>query len=312
MKVLPSLIILIVFISLVSPVFSQEISYDFTIILSGTTAHETIQIELNNTGDHTIEEFSYELPTGANDILVYDSIGNLTLDVSESNPLIIRSDFRSPIEPGSSGVVNIQFTSSELVSTLGDEFIFSALFSPPQFNTEKFQLKVILPKGMGLSTPISSGAQTDIAPIPDDVISDGTTTSFLWKVEPDGEFAVFIRYKPLISQEVPQSPEEQFISLNYLIPILLILIFIGVLIFYILKLRTRSVKDRTEFMDDDKRIIIELVRENEGIVQKRLVDQTGFSKAKISNIVSELKRRNILRVERIGRRNKLFLTEEFK
>ncbi len=65
-------------------------------------------------------------------------------------------------------------------------------------------------------------------------------------------------------------------------------------------------------MKDDERIIIDLVQENDGIVQMRLCDHTGFSKAKVSKIVSEMEKRKIVRVERVGRRNKLFLSEEFK
>jgi uncharacterized membrane protein len=294
-----TLLLLVLF--LVSQVAAQELYYDITIVLSESDAHETVQIGYNNTMDVPFEGISYELPGDAKNIKVRDAQGGLMAEISYGAETTIRSNFRNPIQPGDYETITMEFDTEELVSFSGGEYIFSAIFSPPVDHTNRFLLKIELPKGMGLVHPISSAAQTDIAPLPDKTVSDGTRTIFEWDVRPQGEFAVFVRYKAFSTR----FDINKFILLAFAVLALLLVVY------YLSRKRPRK-KEPTGFMKEDEKVIIGLVKENEGVVQKRLVEHTGFSKAKISKIVSDLKKRKILRVEKIGRRNKLFLTEEFK
>lgn len=309
-----SFILLLSLLMLLSQVAAQEISYDITISLSEDSAHEILKITVNNTGELPLEDFSYELPGDAIDIKVYDAFGDLSPEIVYGANVVINSDFRAPVQPGKKEVITIEFDTAELISFNGREYIFSALFSPPARYTKRFLLRLELPRGMGLPNPISSGARTDIAPLPDETISDGTTTAFVWDVAPGEDFAAFVRYMPLISVSTsPPStppPSTSVRSVGYpLIVFVLLAVLLGA---YYFKRKKEAVKEKTEFMKDDEKTVIELIKGNEGIVQKRLVESTGFSKAKISKIVSELEKRKIVRVEKVGRRNKLFLTEEFK
>ncbi len=312
-------LIALLFTALLYPAAGQEISYEINITLSENRAHEAVKITLNNTGNTPFEEFSYELPADSTGIKVYDSLGNLSLDIVTGDATLITSNFRNPLQPGAEESLTIEFDTFELVSFMEGEYIFSALFSPPG-GSSRLGLRIAFPRGMGLPNPVSSGARTDIAPLPHQTISDGTTTTFVWNVESVDGLAVFIRYSPLIQStttipttvtttllHTPQKEDSKIYWL--LVSVLLAIILIG---YYRFRRGREGLEHKTEFMKDDERIIIDLVRENDGIVQKRLGDHTGFSKAKVSKIISELEKRKIVRVERVGRRNKLFLSEEFK
>ncbi|AIJ05321.1 transcriptional regulator, MarR family [Methanocaldococcus bathoardescens] len=66
------------------------------------------------------------------------------------------------------------------------------------------------------------------------------------------------------------------------------------------------------FLTEDEKIIIDLIKKHGHITQKEIVEITGMSKPKVSRIISELEDRKIIRKEKIGRINKLALTEESK
>ena len=297
--------IFFIFLVLLIPfqVSAQEISYDITIELSQDKAHEAVRITVNNTGTVPFEDFSYRLPGDASDIRVFDAAGELSPEISVGEEILISARFRTPIQPDEEKLITIEFDTAELLSANGDSFIFSALFSPPPALTRNFLLKIELPKGMGLAHPVSSAAQTDIAPLPDKTVSDGTKTIFEWDVKDRGEFAVFIRFEKF------SPPDYSSVLLDYAFLFILAIVLVG-LSFFISRKRPR--KEAEGFMKEDEQVLIDLIRENDGIVQKRLADYTDFSKAKVSKIVSDLEKRRIVRVEKSGRRNKLFLTEEFK
>ncbi|WP_157198823.1 helix-turn-helix transcriptional regulator [Methanocaldococcus infernus] len=67
-----------------------------------------------------------------------------------------------------------------------------------------------------------------------------------------------------------------------------------------------------DFLTEDERKIVEIIKEHGHITQKELIEITGMSKPKVSRIVSELQDRGIIIKEKIGRINKLTLSDEIK
>lgn len=294
---------------LITPVSAQKASFKISIDLGIEKVHETIDLSLQNTGADPLRDFSYALPLDAQNIIVKDDEGPLLYEEFKADEILLGVSLRRPLSPGDETRVFIDFDTSELVSRTGEDNIFSARFAPPK-EFEDYVILITLPKGMGLSNPISEGTRTDIVPLPDDTLSDGQRTTFRWVV-PSGEsdFAVFLRYSSFPS-EVENVGSQGY---NVLISTIPLIIFI-VLMFIIYRTVKKPKKEKKtlDFMKDDERIIIGLIRAEEGIVQRRIVDKTGFSKSKVSGIVKSLENRGILRVEKIGRRNKLYLLEEFK
>ncbi|ENN96608.1 transcriptional regulator, MarR family protein [Methanocaldococcus villosus KIN24-T80] len=64
------------------------------------------------------------------------------------------------------------------------------------------------------------------------------------------------------------------------------------------------------FLTDDEKKIIKLIKEHKYITQKDIVSLTRMSKSKVSRIVSELEERGIVKKEKVGRINMLTLTDE--
>lgn len=305
------LVVLSLLLSLMwSPVYGQKLDYEISIVLSEDFAHETIGISIDNTGDIPLEELVLELPQDAYNVKVYNDRAEIENSLVYDDRTFINARLDEPLNPGFSESLIIEFDTAEYISYNGFEYIFSAFFSPPISHTESFVLKITLPKGMGLLHPLSSATQTDIAPLPDSVVSDGASTMFIWDEKVQADFAVLIRYVPFLSEA---DDNGKTISRYYGVLFILIVL---LLVIGLILIRGNSKKslgsDKTSFMKDDEKRIIGLVRNEEGVVQKRLVDKTGFSKAKISKIVSDLESRDIIRVEYVGRRKKLYLTDEFK
>jgi len=86
---------------------------------------------------------------------------------------------------------------------------------------------------------------------------------------------------------------------------------------YILELMDRigdyeSHKSETlmNILTDEEKGLIELIREHGSISQKEIVDITGLTKPKVSRTISDLEQRGIVRKVKIGRINKIALSED--
>ncbi|MDK2987756.1 MAG: hypothetical protein PWQ47_894 [Methanothermococcus sp.] len=75
-------------------------------------------------------------------------------------------------------------------------------------------------------------------------------------------------------------------------------------------------KNRSEtlmnILTDEEKMIIGLIKEHGDITQKDLVEITGMTKPKISRMVSDLEQRGIIRKVKIGRINKIVISDDFK
>ncbi|MBA2862264.1 winged helix-turn-helix transcriptional regulator [Methanococcus maripaludis] len=86
---------------------------------------------------------------------------------------------------------------------------------------------------------------------------------------------------------------------------------------YILELMGRigdyeSHKSETlmNILTDDEKGLIELIREHGSISQKEIVDITGLTKPKVSRMISDLEQRGMVRKVKIGRINKIAISED--
>lgn len=65
-------------------------------------------------------------------------------------------------------------------------------------------------------------------------------------------------------------------------------------------------------LTDDEKMVIKLIKEYGSITQKDIVDITGLTKPKISRIVSDLEGRGIIKKIKVGRINKLIISDNYK
>lgn len=99
---------------------------------------------------------------------------------------------------------------------------------------------------------------------------------------------------------------------NYIIVFLtsiVIIIMIGMAVYLRKGAKTKSMDVVTSVLNDDERGIVNILNRHEGkCFQKVLVRESGFSKAKVSRLVKNLKRRGVVGVEPVsGRENMILL-----
>jgi len=66
-----------------------------------------------------------------------------------------------------------------------------------------------------------------------------------------------------------------------------------------------------EVLDLNERKVLEILMKNNPINQKKIVELTQLSKAEVSKIISSLKQRGIVNIERRGRNNIIYLQKKF-
>ena len=80
-----------------------------------------------------------------------------------------------------------------------------------------------------------------------------------------------------------------------------------------IKVYERTLKNMLmDILTEEEKTIVNLIKEYGEITQKEIVEITGMSKPKVSRIVADLESRGIIKKVKIGRINKLALTDKFR
>jgi uncharacterized membrane protein len=203
--------------------------------------------------------------------------------------------------------VRLNYSASGLVSSEGGRnvFTYSQSFIRP---TRNYSLTVVLPRGDALvdqdniSTPV-------VSPPAGVTGSNGQRISVTWTAEPGlGESEVFQVIYESASEE-PGSPGE--FPLVAAIAVALLVAAAGFLVYR--RWREPSLEEMLDDMEQDERELLELLEDSGGeMLQKDVVAEMEYSKAKISGVVSELVDRGILKKEKEGRSNKLWISRRYR
>ncbi len=276
-------------------------SYDVSLALMEQELHEQITIRFLNTESFPLEHFSYVFDGEIRNLLVYDETGPLDSEVRKERDgrTSISSRFRKPLAPGDSYALTLEFDTSGYVTAYPDFSEFSIVLRLPR-NTDSFSMKLRLPEGALLPRPLKEPLRTsDVIPLPDNTYSDGKSVIFEWRRSDIKEFSAYVKYLP--EGGGPRNYGKILLAILALAALLLA--------FYLWKKRA---VEKIEYLKEDEQLIIRSIMNEDGIDQKKIQQLTNFSKAKVSKIISDLDSRNIVRKEKFGRRNKLYLTKEFK
>jgi len=65
-------------------------------------------------------------------------------------------------------------------------------------------------------------------------------------------------------------------------------------------------------LTEDESLIVDMIKENDGITQDSLRFKTGFSKSKVSYLITELEKKDIIYRQELGRTYKLFIADWLK
>ena len=103
----------------------------------------------------------------------------------------------------------------------------------------------------------------------------------------------------------PIKPVESFV---YRWLFVFVLVFV-VVIFFVYRSMSRKSEIILSVLNEAERIVIDIIRkEGENKVdQRKIVTQSGFSKAKVTRIIQSLEARGVVSVKRLGRKNRVSL-----
>ncbi len=321
---------LIVLLALLPTAVALEIqSYEAVVDLAEASPQEEIHLFLINTDELSVDEFGYSFGKELANLTVVDSEGDLHFSKTlEDGKATITAFFRRPLQQGDVYAITYRFDSPEAISRREKTFILSAQY-PLFANVKNFKLTVTLPMGYGI-------AREGVSPQPLEITSDGRRIALQWSyAEPIPaelrEFKALVLFEKLLPEASapvqPVSTPQQQVEKSadnvpdFLVP-LLIAAFLISLSLNIAAMRGFSIRDflvrasnpeeKIEILKEDEQSIMKLIIEEDGIDQRDIQRVTGFSKTKVSKILSELEKRGAIVKQQIGRRNKIFLAEKVK
>ena len=173
--------------------------------------------------------------------------------------------------------------------------------------TEDYTLRVILPIGASI---ISQEDSTEPVIFPDvEPQTTGQRIYIEWNENPGlGELLNF----QILFEE--NNEPSQGVDWRIIGSLSIILLFLGGLALYIYRKRSENDYEHLqEILNEDEMLVVDQIYENDGeILQKDIVNQSEYSKAKVSGIVGTLVDKEIITKEKEGRSNKLVLTERYQ
>ena len=257
-------------------------------------------------GDLTSNAFTYITTKEVSG--VNGSIDGETINC-DVRSITLGSEIRCDTDRSVNFTVDLSYTAEDLSESRGDAKIFQ--YQHPIYRpTQSYSLEVILPEGSALMNR-NNDSQQVISPLGGETNTNGRQISVTWEQSPDlgQSLSFYVLYEELApSEEQPGLQDYREVAL-----IILGLLAVGGLAFLIRRrINDRNHEEELPELDEDEKEIIELLKDNDGeYLQKDVVEELDYSKAKISGIVSDLVEKGVIEKEKEGRSNKLVIPEKY-
>jgi len=204
--------------------------------------------------------------------------------------------------------IELRFVTLDFIRNLGDKIFFSGDFSlNREIDVVSASLK--LPPGallVGGNVTTSMLSFSNNASI---FIAEDGRTLVNWNLN-NIEEGQSLKLEALYQQVQEPMWFQILLSLRIRYVILFGAVFAFVLGFVIIRHFRKSEKLVLSVLDEYERRIVNILIKEENIKQKKLVEMTNLSKAKVSRVVKSLSERGLLDVERRGRTNLLKLKKK--
>lgn len=196
--------------------------------------------------------------------------------------------------------LELRLETADFVKTVDTKNLFSVDLSLSQPIDQAFAT-VKLPEGYALT---NTSLIPTVSPTASSIVSDGRRIIVNWN------FANLTADQPFKFQTLYEPVKSEFPWSLVSVGILSFSVLVGVALFFYR--RTKKPKDVIlSVLDDFERKVIEVITMAGGeINQRRVVQETNLSKAKVSRVVKRLQERGLLEVTRLGRTNKLKLARK--
>jgi hypothetical protein len=190
-----------------------------------------------------------------------------------------------------SGSFKIEFDSDKMVESSGGGFALKQQVGAP-LDLARMSLKVVLPDGTALAK------DTPYMPFDASNYTDGRNIFVYWSRENVVSGEVFTAQVSYV-----KFSQDQGLLIAGIFAFVA-LAAIGAMVFR----RKFSMNMVLPVLRPDEKIVMERIMQHKsGVNQKLVVQESGYSKAKVSKVLKSLEERGVLKLERIGRSNKIFL-----
>jgi uncharacterized membrane protein len=261
----------------------------FSIPVLSDSSQYTVTVEIfkNNTAHYQMNISS----TGPMSILIKGDVENIT---TSDDCKIDKETLGNRVNCNVLGSLRIEYDS------LIEGNIFKETFDIPE--VDNFILIVKLPEGMGLKYPVEDSYSPTYALVG----SDGRRPVITWQRENySGQFQATVAFESVIVAGLPLG----------LIIAALVILGAGASLFYIFYLKSKEEGIKVVYpvlKTDEKAVFDAIMKHGTGVNQKLVVKDSGYSKAKVSKVLNSLQERNLVKLERIGRSNKVHLIRNLK
>jgi len=290
---------------------------------SDDLTRESVQFTISNDEDQVLQEGNYTIAASIQNIEVFDEQGLLQYSSSDlDGASTITYRYRSPLGKGGRAAIRISFDVAGMVgkSTFVDaegverqDRIINAAFLAPA-PIQRLEARVNLPEGAWLARSLSEYATptgSPVQPLDASVTSNGTNLRVVWGRD---SLATGDRFDFFVAYTFPGTAIRTPVWAIVLAAVAGACLG-GLSIFLVL--RKRTVQTKTEhtlaLLEEGERRVLKILLDAGGEMrQDDLMKITGYSKARISQLVTHLEKLKLVRKERFERTNKLYLTGEVK
>lgn len=273
-------------------------SEDVTIDLSDNTAEADIKVE-----KLTSNQFSYVSTQNIQSVNATVAGNKTDCRVADSP---IGSEIRCPTNTKTNFTVNLSYKITETIEKSETTTTFT--YDHPIYRpTDRYSLKVLLPEGSALVRGENVTRQV-ISPLGYNTGSNGRQIFVDWSLKPElgNTLSFYIIFEDINDQSQPN------LNLRTLVGVAVLLIFLVTGLGLVFYLKREDLSQSMAELTDDQEEIMKKIRENRGeYLQKDLVDEMDYSKAKISGEVSELVEKGMLKKKKDGRSNKLKIPRKY-
>lgn len=274
---------------LVSPVRADLSYYGITdVINDDLTVNTEIVLEFNEPITHLDYRMNF-------DIMNLEARATFTdVDCEIQEARLISCDFFNMTHEQNR--LTLTFQSTDAVRQTDGTFEFRANYG--FLPTNRTFVVIQLPQGAILSADV---ANESFFPQDGGILSDGKHIKIFWERENVGEDSLQFSVSYLFPADIPS---DLVIALTAVV----IVVMIGIVVYA--RRRQEPVEVVTSVLNHDEKVIVDILKQQEGkALQKVLVRESNFSKAKISRLVKELKERGVVDTEAVsGRENRIILT----
>lgn len=199
--------------------------------------------------------------------------------------------------------IELNFETKDFVRRIEDKFYFDADLSLGK-DVSSLSVSVKLPEGFWLVGEEVKGRLS--FPENATILSDGRRHIITWKFVDVGK-EESLRFQVLYERVSPYTEHPKW----FFYVGIFVAVFVAVFIFTYFKFLRKQEKIILSVLDEFERKVMDAINQAGGTTtQKKVVQATNLSKAKVSRVVKNLVERGLIEVERLGRTNKLKIVKK--